>query len=495
MSTKQPRSLTGPEYQDARTKEIHPAKTPDQPYNIVIINADTYRYDNLFDWAARQEGHFAVATPNLDAFAGRAASMSHFYAGSFPTIPERTDLISGRYAWPWVPWQPLDQANLMPQLLNQEGYVTQLICDCPHLFNAGFNRAFNGAYQIRGQEGDAPLLRMNDPMVPVMAREKTRTGHHFQDRILVDLHRWMNRYYRCEEETFPYRTASHVVRWLEENDSFRPFMLWVDFFDPHEPWDPPEYMVKAYDPTYDGDPMLHPNYGHARDYTREELHNLQAHYAAEATLVDRWAGRIFQKLDDLSLWDSTIVIFTTDHGMSLGEHDRTGKSNINDRDDRRWPLYPEVAHIPFLIAAPGVQGGRTIDLLAQPVDILPTLLDLSGLQVEPPAPFHGASFAPSLRGETQAPIREWATSGCFLRKQDNGIASTASTPVVYTHKWAYAPIGPAGTAELFDLETDPYAETNVIAAHASVAGEMHAKLQQWLREIGAPDAAVEVYAE
>ena len=191
--------LTGPEYQDARTKEIHPAATPDQPYNILLINADTYRYDNLFDRAA-----IPVATPNLDAFAGRAVSMSSFYTGSFPTIPERTDLISGRYAWPWVPWQQFAEQNLMPQLLNRHGYVTQLICDCPHLFNAGFNRTFNGAFQVRGQEGDIGLLHMNDPIVPIMPREKTRTGHHFQDRNLVDLHRWTNRYPTCEEETFPY---------------------------------------------------------------------------------------------------------------------------------------------------------------------------------------------------------------------------------------------------------------------------------------------------
>ncbi len=491
MSTK----LTGPEYEDTRTKEIQPSKVPDQPYNIVIINADTYRYDNLFDWAAVQEGHPAVATPHLDAFARRAVRMSRFYTGSFPTIPERTDLISGRYAWPWYPWRPLDEANLMPQLLNREGYVTQLICDCPHLFNMGFHRVFHAAYQVRGQEGDMPFLHLNDPIVPVMSRDKTRTGHHFQDHILVDLHRWTNRYYRCEEETFPYRTAQHVSRWLEENDTFRPFLLWVDFFDPHEPWDPPEYMVKAYDPDYDGDPMLHPNYGYASDYTPAELRNLRAHYCAEATLVDRWVGRIFEKLDDLALWDNTIVIFTTDHGMSLGEHNRTGKSNINEQDHRRWPLYPEVAHIPFLIAAPGVQGGRTVDLLAQPVDILPTLLDLSNLQVTPPVPFHGQSFAPSLRGEMQAPIRDWATCGCFLRNQQGSVSDTATTPVVYADRWAYAPIGQDGGAELYDLEADPYAEVNVIADHGDVAEELHARLLQWLEEIEAPGDAIEVYLQ
>ena len=487
--------LTGPEYEDARAKDIQTPETPAQrthrvrPYNILIINSDTYRYDNLFDRA-----EIPVSTPNLDAFSERAVSMSNFYTGSFPTIPERTDLISGRYAWPWVPWQYLDSDNIMPQMLNKHSYVTQLICDCPHLFNFGFNRVFNAALQVRGQEGDMALLHMNDPIEQVMPREKTRSGHHFQDRILVDLHRWTNRYSHCEDDTFPARTSSHVVRWLEENDQHRPFFVWVDFFDPHEPWDPPEYMVRKYNPGYDGAPMLHPNYGKATDYTRAELRNLRAHYCAEAELIDRWVGRIFQKLDDLDLWDSTIVIFTTDHGMSLGEHNRTGKSNINDRDIRRWPLYPEVAHIPFLIAAPGITGGETRDLLAQPVDILPTLIELSGLEVDVPAPFHGRSFAPSLRGETQAPLRDFAICGCFLRLKEGKVPSNASTPVIYSHKWAYAPIGPNGAAELFDLENDPYAEVDLAAEHPDVAEKMHQQLIQWLRDLGAPEEAIEVYA-
>ncbi len=492
MNTPKAQKLTGPEYADRRGQDIAPAP-PDTPYNIVLINADTYRYDNLFDRAAQHTDIPPVRTPHLDSFSARAVSMAQFYTGSFPTIPERTDLISGRYGWPWYGWKYLEENNRLPQLLNQKGYVTQLLCDCPHLFNNGFQRVFNAAYQVRGQEGDTFTLHMNDPINKVMPREKTRTGHHFQGKNLVDLHRWTNRYWRCEDDTFPPRTAAHVVRWLEENNSYRPFFLWVDFFDPHEPWDPPEYMVKKYDPEYEGIPMLHPNYGKASDYTPAELRNLRAHYCAEAELVDRWVGRIFQKLDDLMLWDSTIVIFTTDHGISLGEHNRTGKSNINDKDGRRWPLYTEVAHIPFLIAAPGLQGGHTVELFAQPVDIMPTLFDLTGLEIEAPAPFHGQSFAPALWGHDQAPIRDFAICGCHLRKKEGQVPSTAVTPVLYTETWAYAPIGLQGERELFDLTTDPYGETNIAADHPEVVQELHSKLLQWLQDMNAPANAIEVF--
>ena len=86
--------------------------------------------------------------------------------------------------------------------------------------------------------------------------------------------------------------SSGGTEWLDENYKFSPLFLWVDSFDPHEPWDPPEDMVRKYDPDYTGTPMIHPNYGKADDYTQEELRNLRAHYCAEAELVDRWVGRI-----------------------------------------------------------------------------------------------------------------------------------------------------------------------------------------------------------
>ncbi len=122
----------------------------------------------------------------------------------------------------------------------------------------------------------------------------------------------------------------------------------------------------------------------------------------------------------MALWDNTIVIFTTDHGMSLGEHNRTGKSNINDDDDRRWPLYPEVAHIPFLIAAPGLDGGREVAAMAQPADILPTLLDLAGLDVTPPEPFHGRIVR---AGRCAA----WSSHRCTISSSPAATCASAAT--------------------------------------------------------------------
>jgi len=335
---------------------------------------------------------------------------------------------------------------------------------------------------------------MNHPIETVMPPEKTRTGKYLQGHNLVDMHRWQHRDWRGEMDCFPPRTAQTAAAFLEGNYLHDPFLLWVDFFDPHEPWDPPEYMVRKYDPDYAGTPMLHPNYGRADDYTEEELRNLRAHYCAEAELVDRWVGRAIEKIDDLGLWRNSIVIFTTDHGISLGEHNRTGKTNISDNDNRHWPLYPEIAHIPFMVAAPELKGGTSVDGFAQPVDILPTLLELAGVDVEPVEAFHGRSFAPMLQGKRNDTDSDFAICGSYLRPTSDGnIPSDATTPVLYTDRWAYAPIGPDGQRQLFNLAADPYGETDIASDHPEVVEELHGLLVDWFENLDAPTEAVSLF--
>ena len=456
--------------------------------NIILIISDTFRYDNLFS-----QVEIPVRTPHLDVFAGRAVSASRMYSGSFPTIPHRTDLLSGRHTWPWHPWHPVQKStkNFMPQIFKEYGgHVTQLLGDCPMLMGAGFKWIFDAVHIIRGQETDLHYLRMNEKIEQVMPPEKTRVDKElFQDRNLVDLIFWQNSHWRYEEDRFSAQTAGLTTRWLEDNYRHHPFFLWVDFFDPHEANMAPDYMVRRYDPDYADPPMPHSNYGKASDLSPAQQKNMRAQYWAEVELVDRAVGRILEKIDDCGLWDKTIVIFTSDHGTLLGERNRFGKSNRNPRDDRNWPICEKIAHIPFLIAAPGLKGGSTINALLQPADILATLIDLAGLDVKPEEAFHGKSFAPMLRGKTQKRLRDFAVSASYRR---NDYPEKTETPVLRTDKWAYAPIGSEGKRELYDIEADPVMETNVAAAHTKVVEELDGILFAWLREIGAPSEALEV---
>ncbi len=395
-------------------------------------------------------------------------------------------MFTGRFSFPFHGWQPLDrQIPVLSTLFGQAGYTSQLIADTPHLMSRGhhFDRGFDGAHWIRGQEGDKPLLKGKlAPRLTVPADDKTRVDEHMRHTRfgnLATLHTWTNRDWAWEEDRFCVQTARTVSRWLEENHDATPFLLWVDFFDVHEPWDPPEYLVRRYDTSgYDGPPQIHPNYGPASAYSKRELANLKAHYAAELHLVDKWIGHVLTKIEELDLFGNSIVVFTSDHGMFLGEHNRTGKSNIHPDDDRVWPLYRELAHIPLAIAAPGVAGGGRVDQLTQSVDLLPTFLDLTGVQYQGP-PLHGHALAPLLRGKTAGWPRQHAFSSTFIR---NG------GPTVTDRNWTYIPHGEkGGRAELYDMRKDPGQRKNLIRRHPRIAARMDQALREFLLQVDTPE--------
>ena len=471
----------------AYTRRMPAAEHP----NIIVLITDTFRRDNLGARARRP-----VHTPELDRFAaGRATELTGLTMSSFPTIPHRTDFASGRVGWPHYGWQPISHStpNHIASLLAGQGYFTQLICDCPHLFKSGFQVGFEGSYQHRGQEGDLTLLHMDDPIAEAVPRAKTRLSPETFGATLVDLHGWLNDI-RTEADTFCARTALTAATWLERNYRSGPFFLWVDFFDPHEPWDPPEYLVRRYDPNYDGPPMLHPNYGPADRYNEPELRNLWAHYAAESELVDRHIGRILQKLDDLDLWQRSLVVVMADHGMSIGEHNCCGKSNITSDDGRFWPLYPELSNELCLIAgnaqAGPVPAGGSLDLMAQPMDLLPTLCELAGVEIDPPQPLQGSSFAPQLLAGGGT-LRDLVITGAHARPAaatPNELPARASTPFLRTGQWGYAPVGPDGAPQLFDLGADPLAEQDVAAANRATVNELHELFLHTLGDYGASDA-------
>ena len=123
----------------------------------------------------------------------------------------------------------------------------------------------------------------------------------------------------------------------------------------------------------------------------------------------------------------------------------------------------------------------------QPTDILPTVLDLAGVKEKPIEPFHGKSFAPLLKGRKQTKPRDFVISGVFLRTEDGKRPRRKEqSPVLYTSKWAYVPIGVRGRRELYDLKSDPYCTKNIATQHPNVLKRLHRKFMGWLDEMGAP---------
>jgi arylsulfatase A-like enzyme len=462
--------------------------------NTIVIVSDTFRYDHI-----GANGNDWIKTPELDAFAKIAVNFDRCTISSFPTIPTRTDWFTGRYTFPFHGWQPLDpKATILAGELASAGYINQLIADSPHLMTGTnhFQRGFHGFEWIRGQEhgfewirgqeGDTPLTWMNHPIAEQVPFAKTRQRPTPFGATLANKHAWQNRWWDGEEDTFVARTCRTACRWLEQNYKAEKFFLWVDCFDVHEPWDPPQYLVDLYDRSgYDGPPMRHPNYGPASDYTAEELRNLRAHYAGECTLVSKHVGRLLRMAEDTGIMERTALFFMADHGMYLGEHNRAGKSNICPHDERgSWPFYEEVAHIPLMVYLPGAAGGRRVASLVQPPDIMPTILELAGA----PAPegMHGHSLVPLLRGEESGWPRPAAFSGFDLTR---GEGKNGPKVTVTNAEWSLL-LGADGhcPAELYHRPSDPGQRQDLIAAHPDAAAALHAELRAFLQRIGSPAA-------
>ena len=161
------------------------------------------------------------------------------------------------------------------------------------------------------------------------------------------------------------RTMMAAHRWLEDRTGDdEPFFLWVDTFDPHEPWDPPRHYIDPYDAAYQGDELYEPAYEEAGYASPAEIAHMRCLYAAKLTMVDRWVGHLLEGLRLMGREDDTAIIFTSDHGFYHGEHGYIGKVKLN-RENRivgRWPLFETISHTPLMLRVPGL-GPRSVERL------------------------------------------------------------------------------------------------------------------------------------
>jgi len=369
----------------------------------------------------------------LDKFARKSAIFDNAYAASFPTVPHRMDLATGRFTFPYREWEPLPQDEVVvSEILGQHNYTTMLICDTPHILKDGYNfdRGFTGWEWIRGQVTDRFQTDPAEVSLPC-SPEKLR---HLE---VLKLHLRNIAHRQGEKDCFVAQTMSKAAQWLERNYKQDKFFLWVDTFDPHEPWDPPRYYVDMYDPNYKGEEVTYPKYGKCGFLTAEEIKHMRALYAGEVTLVDRWIGFLLEEIERLGLFDNTAVIFTSDHGFYFGEHNLVGKATITDHIFEYVSLYEEIARIPLLVYLPKLRKSSRYSALVQPPDITAAVLDLAG--VKDLGLVQGKSLVPIIEGKKDK-LRDisvtspslvhgtWGIPRVTVRKDDWSFISTPAIP-------------------------------------------------------------------
>ena len=438
--------------------------------NILWICTDQQRFDTIGALGNRH-----VHTPVLDRMVKEGVAFTRAYCQNPICAPSRASFMTGRYPGAihantngneYFPKEA--EATLVSRLLAEGGYDCGLVgkfhlAGCagrrePRV-NDGF-RYFQWSHSPRpnwkpGEHDYADWLREQgrDP-AEVLALRSPR-----KDRLLEPT---------PEEDNVP--VELHHTTWdriksvdfLEEATG--PWMLCINTFEPHPPFNPPYEYYRRFDP--ESMPGAHYQetdiaaqrkladagiyFQHAaRPPYEMDQRKTQAAYYAMIEFIDHEIGVIVEKLASMNQLDNTVVIFTSDHGEMLGDH---GLFNKGCR------FYEGAVRVPLIWWRPGLfRQDMRCDELVELTDIAPTLLELAGLEV--PALMQGKSLLPLLQGTAPiGPHRSYVRSEFY----DSQASPNATFATMYLEgNWKLIDYHSAGTGELFNLEEDPWEFRNM----------------------------------
>lgn len=336
-----------------------------------------------------------INAPNFKRLEERAVTFDNSYVSSMPCMPARREIHTGRLNFlhrSWSPLEPFDDS--MPEILKENGIYSHLVTDHYHYFENGgatYHTRYNSWESIRGQEGDPWKGEVKDPQIPESVGGRTNCLWR-QD--------WVNRKYMQGEENHPQTlTFDKGLEFIDINSNEDNWFVQIEAFDPHEPFFAPDKYHEMYEDDYDGAHFDWPNYVRVTE-TPEQIDHIRKEYRALVTLCDHSLGRVLDKMDELNLWEDTLLIVNTDHGFLLSEHDWWAKCVM--------PFYNEVAHTPLFIWDPRFKiSGERRNSLVQTIDLAPTVLDFFGLEI--PKDMQGKALKDVIRQDTQ--IREGGLYG------------------------------------------------------------------------------------
>ena len=271
-----------------------------------------------------------------------------------------------------------------------------------------------------------------------------------------------------DEEQTDGMIATEAIKLMEEKKG-EPFFVAAGFFRPHTPFVAPkkyfdmyplEEMRLPFAPSDDRDDIPTAAFAHncpIPHYGLDELtcrKAMQAYYAC-VSFVDAQVGRMLDALDRLDLTDNTIVVFWSDHGYNLGEHNGIWQKRT---------LFEQGARAPLIIRNPMSRGnGQACRRIVEFIDIYPTLTHLAGIKT--PEQIEGRSLVPLL----EKPVSEWNSFAItqVLRPADNRLEAPVMGRSIRTERWRYSDWAEGKQGEeLYDHLADPL-EFNNLADNAT----------------------------
>jgi len=433
--------------------------------NILVVMLDSLRPDYL-----GCGGHPVVKTPHIDAVASRGTFFRNAYAEYPITVPSRTALVTGNYTFTNRPWCPLRNYDMhIAEVLRDAGFRTAAFSDAPFQQNANMDRGFDMFQYFQEGKCHAPIEDV-DCEIPEAYYPPDAPANEL--RFFPNTMK--NRHYslKTHGKACPELLFDTAIGWLEENHG-TDFFLWIDSFEPHEPWCP----VPPYDTMYrtkEYERYVPFPTGPSCDWmTDDDRRQVIENYMGDVTHTDHEVGRVMAALDRLGIRDETMVFVISDHGEPFCEHGTVRKYGV--------PVYDELAKMVFLVSLPGVVGeGQVSDALVQNVDFPVTVADVLGIElprrkgevarkdrVSVATEADGLSLMPLLRGQAEE-VREAAFIGGF------GLRAA-----VRRGPWKLIDHRGEKPNELFDLEEDPAEKSNRIDREAALARELHRELWEF----------------
>jgi choline-sulfatase len=455
------------------------APTPSRP-NILVIFTD--------DQASYALGRFnpEIQTPNLDRLADQGVVFTNAFnsGGHKPgvCVPSRMMLMTGLQLWKAAPHDP--RADIISKTESEK-----LIAKNPlpplwprYLSEAGYQTYFTGKWHLPwAANQEFERVGKIRPGMP-QAHPEGYKRRFLQDESDI----WSptdSKFggFWAGGRHWTERTADEAIEFLTaRRDPKRPFLMYVAFNAPHDPRQAPQEYVDKYPLEKVSLPTsFMPEYPYAKEIgcgpnVRDEKLapfprtpravqvNRQEYYAITSHL-DTHVGRILDALEKAGLRENTYIIFTSDHGLSVGAHGLMGKQN----------LYDDSIKVPFILAGPALTVGRTIEAPIYLQDLMPTTLELAGVPIPQHVDFK--SLLPLARGELSKSPHP-AIYGAYMNLQ-RMVRSLDHKLLIYPA---------AGIVRLYDLRNDP-AETRDLAgepANRPLMDKLFHQLQELQQVVG-----------
>ncbi len=380
-----------------------------------------------------------MKTPNMDRLAREGVLFENCYTEGLPTVPCRRAMHTGRFTLPYSGWTALTMEDTtIADLCWGRPIDTALIFDCPmyRLPKFGYTRAFDKVWFTHGHEADDAYYE-HDPLIHYDPRDyvdevslqafEKRTSPKAAEVTLIETANYLRQRQNGggkEENRYVAKTMTKAIEYLEQVDRNKQFYLWIDSFDPHEPWDPPSVydpdMKCPYNPDYTGKDEILPFPDLVEGlYTEAQLNHVRMLYAELVTLCDKYLGKLMDAMRRLGFEENTLLMMVSDHGEPMGNAEH-GHGLM--RKCRPWP-YEELVHTPMLLRAPGIKAGQRLAGFVQSCDVAPTVCDWLGIGVHPD--MQGKSLLPMCRGEVEK-VRDFAIAGYYPFSWS-----------IYTEDWSY----------------------------------------------------------